>query len=223
MRLFHFSDDPSISVFRPRPLRVAVDRGPDREWLNGPLVWASDEAHRLLYLFPRDCPRIVIWPTPETSKADRERWFGGKTYRAIAYVEGDWLDRVRTTTVYRYLMPPETFEDIDDVGMWVSRSTVTPLGVDRLGDLPTEMEAERVELRSLPRLTPLKIIWQTTLHASGIRTRNAQDWGPPGWSHSKPGRVVVLRWQAQPAGMFKPGAAIRSPGRELQRRDFAGR
>jgi hypothetical protein len=93
----------------------------------------------------------VIWPTPETSTADRERWFGGTTYGAVAYVEDDWLDRVRTTTVYRYLMSPETFEDIDDVGMWVSRSTVTPLGVDRLVDLPTEMEAERVELRSLPR------------------------------------------------------------------------
>ena len=147
--------------------------------------------HSLLYLFPRECPRIVIWPTKDTSQMDREAWFGGSTRRAIAYVENHWLDRIRTAIVYRYLMPPDTFEDIDDVGMWVSRSTVVPLGFDKLVDLSTELNVENVELRSLPRLTPLKTVWQTTLHASGIRTRNALDWGPAGWSHSKPGRVVI--------------------------------
>ena len=84
-----------------------------------------------------------------------------------------------------------SFEDIDDGGMWVSRSAVVPLGVDGIGDLPAEMTREGVEFRSLPRLTPLKPVWRTTLHASGIRTRNALDWGPPGWSHSKPGRQVI--------------------------------
>ncbi len=191
LRLFHFSDDPGIRIFEPRPLRVAVDRGPDRAWLNGALVWATDEAHGVLYLFPRECPRIVIWPTPDTTDADREAWFGGRSCRAIAYVEDGWVDRVRATTVHRYRMPPETFEDIDDVGMWVSRSPVVPLGVDGIGDLPAEMAREGVEFRSLPRLTPLKPVWRTTLHASGIRTRNALDWGPAGWSHSKPGRQVI--------------------------------
>jgi hypothetical protein len=156
------------------------------------LVWASDEAHSLLYLFPRECPRIVIWPTSRTSPEDREAWFGNKPYRAIAYIEDDWLDRVKSTAIHRYLMPPGPFEDIDDVGMWVSRTTVVPAGLDSIDNLPAELERERVELRSLPRLTPLKPVWQTTLHASGIRTRNAQDWGPPGWSHSKPGRIVAI-------------------------------
>ena len=191
MKLFHFSDDANISVFNPRPLRVAVDRGPGREWLNGSVVWASDEAHALLYLFPRECPRIVIWPTSETTVADREAWFGDTAARAIAYVENDWLQRVKTTTVFRYLMPPDTFVDIDDVGMWVSHEAVTPLGVESLLNLPAEMASEGVELRGMHRLGPLKAVWQTTLHASGIRTRNAKEWGPAGWSHSKPGRVVV--------------------------------
>ena len=180
MRLFHFSDDAAIGVFHPRPLRVPVDRGPGREWLNGPLVWASDEAHGLLYLFPRDCPRIVIWPTPLTTAADRDAWFGGTACRAIAYVEDDWLAPLRTAAIHRYRMPPETFEAIDDVGMWVSRSPVTPLGLERIDDLPAALAAEGVALRSLPRLGPLKSVWQTTLHASGIRTRNAKDWGPAG-------------------------------------------
>ncbi|WP_339329380.1 DUF6886 family protein [Burkholderia multivorans] len=50
--LFHFSDDPGIAMFHPRPVRVADDRPAGQEWLNGPLVWATDEAHYLLYLFP---------------------------------------------------------------------------------------------------------------------------------------------------------------------------
>ena len=136
MRLFHFSEDPAITTFEPRPLRVPVDRGPDRDWLNGPLVWATDEAHAFLYLFPRECPRIVIWPTAATSPEDRDAWFGGRDCRAIAYVEDDWLPRLRTTVLRRYLMPSETFEDIDDVGMWVSRRRVVPLGQDSLPDLP---------------------------------------------------------------------------------------
>jgi hypothetical protein len=185
VNLFHFSDDPGIVVFEPRPLRVAVDRGPDRDWLNGPLVWATDQAHSLLYLFPRECPRVVIWSTSLTSPTDREAWFAGRSCRAIAYVEDDWVERIRSATIHRYLMPPNTFEDIDDVGMWVSRTAIKPLSMDSLSNLPVVMGTTGVDLQSLPRLTPLKCVWQTTLHASGIRMRNAQDWGPAGWSHSK--------------------------------------
>ena len=54
MRLFHFSDDPAIGLFTPRPVRVAVARPSGQAWLNGPLVWSIDEAHQILYLFPRE-------------------------------------------------------------------------------------------------------------------------------------------------------------------------
>lgn len=191
MSLFHFGDDPGIAVFVPRTLRVAVDRGPDRAWLNGPLVWATDSRHGLLYLSPRECPRIVIWPTDTTSPEDRDAWFGGRSCRAIAFIEDDWRDRLRAAALYRYALPACGFEDIDDVGMWVSRRAVVPSGLDVPDDLPGALDDEAVELRSLPRLTPLRSIRQTTLHASGIRTRNAQDGEPAGWSHSKPGRTVV--------------------------------
>ena len=112
--LFHFSEDPAIRVFVPRPVRVAIDRGPDRAWLNDPLVWAIDAVHSRLYLFPRDCPRIVIWPTGETSPEDRRTWFGDVTGRAVAYVEDAWMDRIRSGTLHRYGMPPETFEAMMD-------------------------------------------------------------------------------------------------------------
>jgi hypothetical protein len=44
MRLFHFTDDPTIKVFEPRPVQVPVGRPKGFEWLNGALVWAIDEA-----------------------------------------------------------------------------------------------------------------------------------------------------------------------------------
>ncbi|VWB84331.1 hypothetical protein BLA6993_04007 [Burkholderia lata] len=186
MNLFHFSDDPDIRLFKPRPLRVPVDRGPARDWLNGPLVWAIDGVHSFLYLFPRECPRILIWPTPHTSAADRNAWLGSDGTRAVAYVEEGWLDRIRSATLYRYRLPAMGFDSIDELGMWVSRGTVMPAGCDAVHDLPARLAVEGVELRSLARLTPLKSLWDTTLHASGIRLRNALDWGPPGWNHSAP-------------------------------------
>jgi hypothetical protein len=54
MRLFHFSDDPEIVRFVPRPIRTLVERPAGLKWLNGPLVWAIDEPHEPMYLFPRD-------------------------------------------------------------------------------------------------------------------------------------------------------------------------
>ncbi|EJJ30524.1 hypothetical protein PMI11_01145 [Rhizobium sp. CF142] len=91
MRLFHFSDDPAIAVFEPRPVRVPSERLAGMEWLNGPLVWAIDDIHDFMYLFPRDCPRILIWATPETLDEDR-RLLGD--WRGAAYIERGWLARL---------------------------------------------------------------------------------------------------------------------------------
>ena len=192
IRLFHFSDDSTIVKFHPRPVRVAVERPAGQEWLNGPLVWSTDEAHELLYLFPRECPRIVVWPTPSTSIEDRAAWFGGTSFRAIAHIEHAWLDRFKTVRIYRYHLPVEPFEDIGDVGMHVSRTPVVPTRVDALDDLVGELASRGIALRVVDRLTPLKGVWQTTLHASGIRLRNAQDWGKPEGTHSQPGRTVTV-------------------------------
>jgi hypothetical protein len=184
MRLFHFSEDPDIALFTPRPVRIPVVRPRRQEWLNGPLVWAIDEAHEMLYLFPRECPRVLIWPTPETSPEDRATWFTDGPRRAVAFIEERWLERLRAATVHRYHLPPASFDDLGDVGMWVSRTPVRPLGVEAVADLPKALEARDVELRVLPVLTPLRHIWITSLHVSGIRLRNAEGWGDPGWPHS---------------------------------------
>jgi hypothetical protein len=177
MRLFHFSDDPLIHRFEPRPVRVPSIRPTGREWLNGPLVWAIDEPRQPMYLFPRDCPRILLWPTPATTALDKDAWWDGSAARMLAFVEEGWRARLSEAAIWRYELPPEPFEDLKDAGMWVSRSAVVPLSVTRIDNLPAALEAENVELRVLPDLTPLKGVWNTTLHASGIRLRNAVRWG----------------------------------------------
>jgi hypothetical protein len=176
MRLFHFSDKPDIKVFEPRPVLVPSRRPPGREWLNGPLVWAIDEPHQPMYLFPRDCPRILLWLKAETSEEDRARWFGNRSCRMLAYIEAAWSERVTSGFIYRYELGDAGFENLCDAGMWVSRSAVAPIGLTKLDDLPAQLQALDVELIAVENLLPLKNVWNTTLHASGLRLRGAKGW-----------------------------------------------
>jgi len=175
-RLFHFSDDGSITRFTPRPVRVPVARPQGMEWLNDPLIWAIDEWHQPMYLFPRDCPRILVWRTPRTTPEDVERYFGTSEARMLAYVEAGWLERLRGTAIHRYELPPASFRSLDDAGMWVSGSSVEPLSSSVIDDLPLALERTGAEVRVLDDLTPLREVWQSSLHASGIRLRNARAW-----------------------------------------------
>lgn len=186
MRLYHFSDNPNIEVFEPRPVRTPVERPAGQEWLNGPLVWAIDDRHSFLYLFPRECPRILVWPTPYTTSHDVDRWLGPTDAAAVAFIEAAWFARLCQAMIYRYEMPPGSFENVGEIGMWVSRGLVRPAGVHRLSNLHERLEEGRIDLRVMERLTPLRDIWKSTLHVSGIRLRNALGWGKPGWPHSKP-------------------------------------
>ncbi|MCK9487173.1 MAG: hypothetical protein M0R73_10835 [Dehalococcoidia bacterium] len=168
--LYHFSEEPGIQEFRPRLM-------PQRPEMTVPVVWAIERSHQHMYLFPRDCPRALLWPVESTTEADREAWFGRSDARVIAHVEYAWLERIRQATLYRYELPEEAFESLHDAGMWVSRQAVTPRRVEVLGDLFEAMREAGVELRVMERLTPLAGVWEgTTLHWSGIRLRNARGW-----------------------------------------------
>ncbi len=129
-----------------------------------------------MYFFPRDCPRILLWPLATTSEADRECWFGASEARMLAHIEWGWLERMRAAVLYRYVLDERPFEDLHDAGMHVAREAVTPLAVEPVGDLLDALRQASVELRVLERLTPLRGVWDTTLHASGVRLRNAVGW-----------------------------------------------
>lgn len=175
MRLFHFSEDLSIRVFSPHRAKSSA--------LDDEYVWAIAETSAHRYYFPRDCPRACFWPTDETSDADRERWFGAVAAREIVAVESAWLDRIRSTTLYRYEMPPATFGEIDAIaGHWVSREAVEPLSVEPMGDLLGALVNAGVELRITPSLIRLwEQVVRSTLGFSGTRLRNAQGWEDGGW------------------------------------------
>ena len=177
-RLYHFSDDPTIAAFEPQPVRVPSEREPGMEWLNEPLVWAVDEQRQACYCFPRDCPRIMLWLTPETTSEDRERWWGRRDALMIAHIERSWFEAVTSSPLYRYELPPETFEAVgNQTWVQVSRERVVPLGIEAILDPPAELRRLGVELRVMESLLPLKGVWDTSLHASGFRMRNARDWG----------------------------------------------
>ena len=131
-----------------------------------------------MYLFPRDCPRILLWETEHTTHADKERWFGQSEARIVAHIEASWLERVERASIERYELPLETFESLEDAGMWVSHSEVLPTARVTLLDLPAALREQNVELRVLESLQPLEAAWSSSLHVSGIRLRNARDWNP---------------------------------------------
>lgn len=178
MRLFHFSENAGILRFEPRPVLKPALRRAGQEWLNGPLVWAIAEDHQRLYLFPRECPRIVIWPHDGSSQADREKWLGDlrPDMQAVACIESAWAHRVATAHIHRYEFPRDGFESIEDAGMHVSRDPVLPIGLTLVTDLPEALRVTRTELRVVDSLLPLRGVWDSSLHASGIRLRNAEGW-----------------------------------------------
>ena len=170
--LYHFSEDPTIEVFVPH----VPGHRPDVE----PLVWSIDEWHSPMYFFPRQCPRILLWRLPTTTRSDVERWWHHSGARMLAHIETCWLPAMGTARLYRYELADDGFESVG-AGMHVSRERVEPIRVEPVGDLALAHERANVELRLLPTLEPLRDVWQSSLHASGIRLRNAQGWNdePP--------------------------------------------
>lgn len=165
--LFHFSHDPSIVRFEPRPGR-----------LDEPLVWAVEESHAWSYCVPRDCPRACFWAGPETSQADIDRFLGGISKRVDMVLEDRWVILHEAARIWRYTMPGDSFSLMDaTAGHWVSHVGVSPLEVVELTDLPGEIRAAGVTLRSLPSIIDLwRQVIGSTLEFSGTRLKFAHDY-----------------------------------------------
>jgi RimJ/RimL family protein N-acetyltransferase len=194
-RLFHFSEDPTIEVFEPRPVRVSSPRPPGLDWLNGPLVWAVDDWHAPMFLFPRDCPRVMLWRTPQTTEADLDHWWRGDRRRRMqAHIETAWLDRVREGRLYRYAFDAGAFERVEPAGgpgYHVARQAVRPVEVSLMGDLPAALAAADVELHVMHDLLPFNGAWNSTLHFSGSRLRNAVGWEARDAPAARPPRLQL--------------------------------
>lgn len=171
--LYHFSEDPEIKLFQPRPGRQIEDR-PDGELL----VWAIDEERSPVYFFPRECPRIVLWPVEGSISEDIRLWMGGDA-RMVAHIESAWIERLESCQLYRYSFETTGFENLNDHGVHVSPNSVEPVSVDPVGSLEKALQDVGVELRVMDSLQSLTDAWHSSLHFSGVRLRNATDWAPP--------------------------------------------
>lgn len=167
MQVYHFSEDPTITEFVPRPSR-----------LDEALVWTVDAWTQPLYWLPRDCPRVCFWPLPTSSAADLERWWSGAAGRMVIAIEAGWLERVRACRLFRYSFDAVEFTSLpNDPWMLVSRTTVRPSQLEPVGDLLDAHASGGVELRICQSLVPLgKAIVGSSLHWGLIRMRNAAGW-----------------------------------------------
>lgn len=167
MKLYHFSDNPDIHIFEPRIIYNRTDEPPK--------VWTIDEKHAPHYYFPRECPRVCVWPKEDTSDEDIDLFFGmSKTHRMVA-IEIGWYDRVRRGHICRYSFDPDGFElHVADAGYYITTRPVKPIGVERIDDLIGSLLQEGIELRVTPSLMPLRErILSSTVNFSMIRMRNA--------------------------------------------------
>lgn len=167
--LYHFSEDPNISVFTPRP-SMSFPNLP-------PVVWAIDKEHSPHYYLPRDCPRVIYWKAEWTSEKDIDRFFSDSSVDKIIAIENQWIERIRNTKLYMYTLPKETFELFEEAktaGYYVSCKEIVPEKVELVGDLIEKILKENIELRFTPDLNPIRNnVVTSTLDFSIIRFRNA--------------------------------------------------
>lgn len=95
---YHFSEDPSIICFHPRP-------HPSHPSL-APVVWAIDQEKSPLYFFPRDCPQIGFGRSAKTTPEDAARFMGYSDASMIIAAESAWYQRIKEAKLYKYTFPP---------------------------------------------------------------------------------------------------------------------
>jgi hypothetical protein len=165
VKLYHFSENPDIQKFEPRLIYKETEAK----------VWTIDEYHAPHYYFPRECPRVCIWPKEDTSAEDLELFFGMSiTHRMIA-IESAWYERVSKGHIYRYSFDPIDFEIHEpNAGYYISTQCVEPINVERMDDLVGSIVTHGIELRVTPSLKPLReFILKSSINFSMIRMRNA--------------------------------------------------
>ncbi len=176
--VLHFSEDPTITEFVPHV--AATARVP------AAYVWAVDALRAPAYWFPRECPRVLTWPTASSTASDAARVIGPSRAPRVHAVEYAWLERMRSVRLYAYRLPAAPFRPFEEPeparrdgepepSAHVAEVPVRPLGPpERVGDLFALHEEAGIELRLLPRLWPFwDAVVASTLGFSGIRLRNA--------------------------------------------------
>ncbi|MEO7370322.1 MAG: DUF6886 family protein [Ilumatobacteraceae bacterium] len=147
-RLYHFSEEPAIERFVPHVPRTNPS--------HRPAVWAIDAAHAPLYWFPRNCPRVAMWPKRGTPTERFHEVLTTVAWRLHA-IETVWVERMRTAHVYCYEFDSDGFEPWEDAdGQWTSDAQVLPISVAPVGDLVAAHLGAGIELRVVESLWRLR-------------------------------------------------------------------
>jgi hypothetical protein len=163
--LWHFSEDPSLSRFRPHT--------PVTNPAEPPAVWAVDTRHAPMFWFPRDCPRGCIWPVSATTPADRERFFGQSAASRVHVIEADWLRRMQDCHLYAYRLPIGPFRPHEVGGYWICDEQVDAIDRMVIDDLVNRHAEAGIELRITPSIWPFwRQVVNSTVQFSGSRLRN---------------------------------------------------
>ena len=165
--LHHFSEDPNIVRFVPHVPRTNPE--------HRRAVWAIDGEHAPLYWFPRDCPRVTIWPLRTNDLIEFQTRLATAALRVHA-IESGWLERMRSTQIYRYDFEPEGFYQWEEAnGQWIPERDVVPAAVTPVGDLLDAHARAKIELRIVPDLWPLHdLALERGFDFSIVRMHNAQ-------------------------------------------------
>ncbi|AJK88782.1 hypothetical protein D0439_16375 [Lysinibacillus fusiformis] len=168
MRLFHVSEDPTITIFHPR-----IPERPDLDASKG-LVWAINERCLPNYLTPRDCPRVCFHAGSQTTEQDRQQYL--TTAPHVVIIERKWVEVLKSTRLYLYEFEGKGFTLQDEnAGYSVSETAQIPIALFEIDDIYSAMLERNVELRIVDSLWDIHDeIQHTTLHWSMCRMRCAQ-------------------------------------------------
>ena len=142
----------------------------------GPVVWAIDEAHLVIYLLPRECPRVTFYPLSQSTTEDTDRLMGPTKPRHVICIETVWLDRVSAQKLCIYEFPPDTFECVDaGAGYFASPAGLRPKSMTVIDSLVEKIRECGAEFRVIPSLWELSDdASSSSLQFSCIRMRNAR-------------------------------------------------
>ncbi|MGC4037631.1 MAG: hypothetical protein QM764_16845 [Chitinophagaceae bacterium] len=166
--LYHISDNPKIKVFEPLPATFY------NGLLGQDVVWAISEKMLHNYLLPRNCPRVTFYAGPDTTEADKQKFFGSSTAHYVVVVESKWLVPIQREVLYCYEFPTTDFKSFDEcAGYYISHKSVTPIAAKPIYNLMEHMLQRNVELRFMPSIVALgEEVKKSTLQFSLIRMKN---------------------------------------------------
>ncbi|MCR8656705.1 DUF6886 family protein [Paenibacillus endoradicis] len=149
MKLYHFSEEEQISLFKPRVKENRKDMAP--------VVWAIDGEHQFTFFFPRSCPRIVYTKSDRITEQDQMRFFGTTNADVVVTVETSWYMKIMNTPLIRYEMPTDTFSLFDETaGYHISYEEVKPIGTTIINNGLERLMNMNIEVRFTPDLNTIR-------------------------------------------------------------------